>query len=115
MRDRLIELIDNKQEYGLSADSPPEQWLVLSNEDLADYLIANGVIVPPCKVGDCVLWDNGLEDSKPKMKEVKGFYYNSNDLGLRYILEDSQPIISHSGIVGIIPKEDAEEKLKELE
>lgn len=26
------------------------------SDDLADYLLANGVIVPPCKVGDKVYW-----------------------------------------------------------
>ena len=40
MRDRLVEMIDD--------DYFP------SSEDLADHLIANGVIVPPCKVGDVV-------------------------------------------------------------
>ena len=48
MRDRLIELLK---------DSP--MLNVLENEDsewesAADYLLANGVIVPPCKVGDVV-------------------------------------------------------------
>lgn len=46
MRDRLIELLN----------SPTESWdyiLCKSNiEALADYLLANGVIVPPCNVGD---------------------------------------------------------------
>ena len=48
-RDRLIELVF-KSEY---SDFPCH----LNNvriEDLADYLLANGVIVPPCKVGDKV-------------------------------------------------------------
>lgn len=27
-------------------------------EQLADYLLANGVIVPPCKVGSKVYWQN---------------------------------------------------------
>ena len=43
MRDRLIELIDeaiNDEETSYS--------------NIADYLLANGVIVPPCKVGDTV-------------------------------------------------------------
>lgn len=38
---RLIELIKNM---------PGEQ----TAEELADYLLANGVLVPPCKVGDTV-------------------------------------------------------------
>lgn len=101
-RDRLIKLI-TKEVARPKADA------------LANHLLANGVIVPPCKVGDYVLWDNGFKDSKPKMLEVKGFYYNTADLGLRYILEGCQPIINFSAIVGILTKEEAEEKLKERE
>lgn len=42
MRDRLIELLsDTLSKYNLT-------------EHIADYLIAHGVIVPPCKVGDTV-------------------------------------------------------------
>ena len=105
-RDRLIELL-----YSTVAD-------VIDNRkglvEVADYLLANGVIVPPCKVGDYVLWDNGLKESELQMKEVKGIYYDSTNLGMRYILEDSQPIVNHSAIKGILTKEQAEEKLKEL-
>ena len=43
MRDRLIELLDN---YVY------DDWR--SNQDIADYLLENGVIGPPCKVGDTV-------------------------------------------------------------
>jgi hypothetical protein len=42
-RERLTELIYN---------SPPEYQK--GAEGVADYLLANGVIVPPCKVGDVV-------------------------------------------------------------
>jgi hypothetical protein len=104
-RERLIKLYDN------FTDTHPS-WYA---EELADYILANGVIVPPCKVGDYVLWDNGLKDSKPTMKEVKGLYYNSENLGLRYILEDCQLIVNFSAIVGILTKEEAEAKLKERE
>ena len=46
-RDRLIELINHKQCYG----SPVENGVKsVSNETLADYLLANGVTVLPCKV-----------------------------------------------------------------
>ena len=44
MRDRLIKLL-NTDMGGCDGDYA---------EELADYLIANGVIVPPCKVGDTV-------------------------------------------------------------
>ena len=48
MRDRLIELIKaGKKEFTKSDVTYIENYL-------ADYLLANGVIVPPCKVGDTV-------------------------------------------------------------
>ena len=49
-RDRLIELICDKIQDGHCigyCNHPPCNQC----KDLADYLIANGVIVPPCKVG----------------------------------------------------------------
>ena len=50
MRDRLIELIDD---YIHSVDIT--KWYSEElDEGLADHLLANGVIVPPCKVGDTV-------------------------------------------------------------
>lgn len=55
-RDRLIELL-NTYMSGCDGDYA---------EELADYLIANGVIVPPCKVGDTAYID--LSD--------KGYYYD---------------------------------------
>ena len=105
-RDRLVELLI----YSPSLDTLENDF-----EGAADYLIANGVIVPPCKVGDYVLWDCGLKGSKLQLKQVIGFYYKPTNLGLRFILEDCEPIINHSGIVSILTKEEAEEKLKELE
>ena len=53
-RERLIELMSNS---GCSADLETYQ-------DLADYLLANGVIVPPVSVGQTVLNRNG---------EINGF------------------------------------------
>ncbi len=52
MRDRLIELLNKKYDHfcdqcGVNKDSH-------YTDSLADYLISNGVIVPPCKVGDVV-------------------------------------------------------------
>ena len=44
MRDRLIELIQN------AVNGCARNWA----EIIADHLLANGVIVPPCKIGDIV-------------------------------------------------------------
>ncbi len=45
-RERLIELLEEENAFSryMTADE--------RREKLADYLLANGVIVPPCKVGD---------------------------------------------------------------
>ena len=51
-RDRLIELMSHKQQYGIATEEPPEAIYTIENHQVADYLLANGVIVPPCKVGD---------------------------------------------------------------
>ena len=52
-RERLIELLkgaETKVSELLSRPLELEEWLGI----YADYLLANGVIVPPCKVGDVV-------------------------------------------------------------
>ena len=46
MRDRLIELLTTVHYMRIMRSGI---------EECADYLLANGVIVPPCKVGD-VIW-----------------------------------------------------------
>ncbi len=56
MRERLIKLIKNVTSCEKCFD-----------EDIADYLIANGVIVPPCKVGQVVYriyWDFRIDKCK---------------------------------------------------
>lgn len=56
-RDRLIELLVQKQDYGIELGDHME---TIDNDVLADHLLANGVIVPPCKVGDKVYFDTYL-------------------------------------------------------
>ena len=56
MRDRLIKLLLNSDplhERDLDDDLVDGEI-----EAIADHLLANGVIVPPCKVGDTVYWLN---------------------------------------------------------
>ena len=67
-RDKLIEIIycagrdyddcvDAQHEIGMSAYEDFDSWL-------ADDLLANGVIVPPCKVGDTVymIFENEIRE-----------------------------------------------------
>lgn len=52
-RERLTELIDGFV-FGTQIAVNSIEWNSAKVKELADYLIANGVIVPPCKVGDTV-------------------------------------------------------------
>ena len=49
MRDRLIEIINNCAKQPIMIEGL-EHW----SDTIADYLLENGVIVPPCKVGDTI-------------------------------------------------------------
>lgn len=66
-RERLIKILNNwgnKENDGIRAES------------IADYLLNNGVIVPPCKVGDKVYqYDNG---GRIYESEVVWFYYDKD-------------------------------------
>ena len=56
MRDRLIELIKGSSQY-ICDDAA----LI---ERIADHLLANGVIVPPCRVGDTLWIINSYANSR---------------------------------------------------
>ena len=61
MRDRLIELF-KKTDYNIFPDSTvsanlANQFSEYALNDIVDKLLKNGVIVPPCKVGDIVKCD----------------------------------------------------------
>jgi hypothetical protein len=60
MRDRLVELIQN------SVNGCAKHWA----EVIADYLLANGVIVPPCKVGDTVYQVDGVRIYESTIDEI---------------------------------------------
>lgn len=109
MRDRLSQLIFNKLSETCGECSSLE-----CTEKLTDYLLANGVIVPPCKVGDYVEWDTGLQ---LRLYRVNGFIYDTNDSvwPLRYDLDDIQPIITHCAIKRILSEEEAEAALVNYE
>ncbi len=64
MRDRLIELIQ------ASVNGCARNWA----EVISDHLLANGVVVPPCKVGDMVYHVKG---KNVLMMPVKWFETNN--------------------------------------
>lgn len=60
MRERLKELLKN---------APRNASMFF--DQYADYLLANGVIVPPCKVGDWIWYVYRNEINKAKVEEIR--------------------------------------------
>ena len=97
MRNKLIEILKAKP-YGYS-----------SYEDFADYLLAEGVFVPPCKIGDFIEWDTGVSVT---YHEIKGFVYNPEDNGLRFVLDICTPTMKCLAVKRILTREEVEQALK---
>ena len=112
-RDRLIELIKNAPRkevvYGdIKLDKP-----IQTVQTIADYLLANGVIVPPCKVGDKV-YIIGIFTGQFITNQVVAINYGESGL---FLLLDSYTVVSVEEQLGktvFLTKEEAEEKLKEM-
>ena len=109
-RDRLIELIQN------AVNGCARHWA----EIIADYLLANGVIVPPCKVGDKVYHTYYLF-KELIVEELKVLEITIDNKGIRglYGATESGSIYCFSRDYNLneikFTKEEAEEKLKERE
>lgn len=108
MRDRLVELIQN------AVDGCAIYWAKL----IADHLIANGVILPPCKVGDRVYSINAgdkkalkiwIEPSGDKITQIK-----INSGGYHFKCWWGYFHLSDIGKSVFLTKEEAEQKLKEM-
>lgn len=109
-RERLVELIE--QAEGLKNNDFP------SIGELADHLIANGVIVTPCKVGD-IVW-NVCADDIVRPWKVKFRTYDDREGW--WIFLDWEGEDRHAKCSGdyfrekyFLTKEEAEAKLKERE
>ena len=102
-RERLIELLRGRQAYGKTAFS----IYPISNEEIADYLLANGVIVPLCKVGDVVYQTDGIRIYELDIFDI---YFHKNKL-----YYESESIAFDSDAIGkriFLTKEEAEQALK---
>ena len=68
MRDRLIELLCSAP---LGSKTFEEQYYKSTITRIADYLLENGVIVPPCKVGDNIYFNKAEIDETCPAKVIK--------------------------------------------
>ena len=102
-RERLIEIIGDlpfTDEY-MSYNS--WEWA----EHFADHLLSNGVIVPPCKVGDKIYWYNmGGEIVEADVRKI--MYAVRHPHGFEYDIG-----FEDFGKTVFLTREEAEAKLKE--
>ena len=70
-RDRLKKLLD---EVFIKSD---DNYGIPNIEQVADYLIANGVVVLPCKVGDKVYQTDGVRLYE---SQIKSIIYDTNNI-----------------------------------
>ncbi len=119
-KERLVELID---QCTIDNDMP-------SSEQIADYLLANGVIVPPCKVGDKVYHIHGLSIKEGIVESIHqnlvgteqgrwivtawfdDYYANSHKAGFECGTQLFLPFDCFGKVV-FLTREEAEAKLKE--
>jgi hypothetical protein len=112
-RERLIELHTKAHTEWLQKEYDHETDKSIA-EYVADYLLANGVIVPPCKVGDAV-YAVGMITGQVIPSEVVGIEHTENDM---FLILANQTVVStvyQLGKTVFLTKEEAEEKLKERE
>ena len=110
-RDRLIELLEQAKEKAKgtlgSMNNGFGAWY-------ADYLLANGVIVPPCSVGDDVYWiDTETNEIKCEKNDIKAVcYYGEGKFKVIVKCEDTPEDIGTKWCM--LTKEEAEEKLNQI-
>ncbi len=116
-RDKLIELIycagrdyddyvDSQHEMGMSAHEDFDEWL-------ADELLANGVILPPCKVGQTVWFIRNKTEVIATC--IEKIILKHGGLYIKLCHNSMYETTCRSiGKTVFLTKEEAEEKLKEL-
>ena len=103
MRDRLIELLKKQPPFNALND-------VCINK-FADYLIENGVIVPPCKVGRTVYAIDKRSGLWWKGTAISFYYVNPSDMQIAVAFEDGEVAIYDTDCV-FLTREEAEQALK---
>lgn len=118
-KDRLVELMGECFATYINVTN----LLEFEKRILADYILANGVIVPPCKVGDVVYYLNRryhISLYKNTIYEAKVVRIVTTSLGTALVIHIRDesgccevPDIRDWGITVFLSREEAEAKLKE--
>lgn len=122
MRERLIELIDEKQVYGIDQYQPESHnTYLLDNDELADHLLANGVIVPPVKIGQTVYiigWCGDIEEFVVRDVRLVTNAKGDCSYSFRAVIGEDGDIHFMDYYIGVtvfLTREQAEKALKEAE
>lgn len=102
-RERLIELLQNwgnKENDGVRAES------------IADYLLENGVVVSPVKVGDVVYYVGGMYHHLIKSAKVEAFEINETEVIELYVCSENGVGFQDKIDKFYLTKEEAEKALK---
>lgn len=114
MRDRLIEILNKTVAIKDEDSGDYIEWL-------ADELLASGVIVPPCKVGDTVYYIEGAyyNSKRQTVRSIKVTEISwkcdrsGRDLGFALIANGTRYKFSSIGKTVFLTKEEAEKALAE--
>ena len=115
MRDRLIEIINNCAKQPIMIEGL-EHW----SDTIADYLLENGVIVPPCKVGDTVWYiDTNYNIQKAEVTCIDIRSTSKSLIATRYVWETEETVklalmFEHLNEGYCLTKEQAEKALAEV-
>jgi hypothetical protein len=113
MRDRLICLIKNAEKA-----FPKDKPVLDIEEFVADYILADGIIAPPCRVGDTLYVISQMKDKRilPFVNEYEATYiqvgkrkckvYHEKDGFIKIFLQDD------FGKTVFLTREEAEAALK---
>ena len=117
MRERLTAMIESARYWGSGTSA-----------EIADYLLANGVIVPPCKVGDTVYYfsrdlgavfpyfvENLNIGSMGKNKTYWNYEANYHDEETDELIDEIDFDLDDIGKTVFLTREEAEKALKEAE
>ena len=82
-RKKLIELIEETENKYIECIRYSAEPRIDFGEFFADRLIAEGVIVPPCKVGDTVYYITGIHGNLIKEANIVEIYYGESGFAFR--------------------------------
>lgn len=124
MKDRLVELLKQRSCVYVPCDNEcggckNVEMYDDSIESIADHLLAEGVIVPPCKVGDTVYYINGAYYNSAKQTvrpiEVTEISWkcdrSGKNLGFALIANGTRYKFSSIGKTVFLTREEAEKTL----